>query len=347
MELRREVFSVVGSVACALLVLAPIDTPAASCGGDKICACGDKVTRDYRLPADLGPCPKEGLKVGARVTLDGGGHAIRGPGPAVEGAGLRLGEDASGSQVANLTISGFEHGIRLVGARQVHLKDVAAHGNGDPGPREGYGIDLSSAASDNVLERVNVHDNADEGIHVGTDAARNRIVDSQIHGNGRENVYFLACRDNRLERSKMHGSGAGNASVYVKFASGTVLEGNTVDGGPIQIRGGSRDTQLIGNTLTGAGVVLEEQNDRRFGPGKPTGTTVRGGSISAPGACVRIESAQGTRIDDVALSCPDGIRVGKGSRVAVRLPGTGTGKLPVRCAGKGDCVDRLGVATVP
>jgi len=329
----------------ALSAASPAD--AASCGGDKVCACGDKVTRDYRLPADLGPCRGSGLRVGAAITLDGGGHRIRGSGPGVEGAGLRIGDDGSGARVQNLTVTGFEHGIRLVGARNVRLTDVEAYGNGDPGPREGYGIDVSSAASDNVLERVKVHGNADEGIHVGTDAARNRIVDAQVRDNGRENVYFLACRDNRLERSTLSGSGSGNASVYVKFASGTVIEDTTVSGGPIQIRGGSRDTRLVGNRLRDAAVILEEQNDKRFGRGAPSGTEVRGGSIDSSGACVRIESATGTRVEDVKLTCPDGIRVGRGSRVAVRLPTTGTtngkGRLPVRCAG-GDCVDDLGAA---
>ena len=300
------------------------------------------MTADYRLPADLGPCPENGLRLGAAVTLDGGGHTIRGPGPGRDGAGLRIGEDGSGARVQNLAVTGFEHGIRLVGARNVHLTDVEAYRNGDPGPREGYGIDVSSAASDNVLERVKVHDNADEGIHVGTDAARNRIVDAQVRDNGRENVYFLACRDNRLERSTLSGSGARNASVYVKFASGTVLEGNTVSGGPVQIRGGSRDTRLLDNTLRDSGVILEEQDDKRFGRGTPSGTEVRGGSIRSTGACVRIESAIGTRVEDVTMTCPDGIRVAKGNRIAVRLPESGTAKVPIRCAGSGDCVQRLG-----
>jgi nitrous oxidase accessory protein NosD len=327
--------------ALALLLVAPPPALGARCGGDKVCACGDKVVEDYRLPADLGPCPETGLGLAAAVTLDGAGHTLRGPGPGGDSAGLRIGEEASGAQVKNLAVTRFEHGIRLIGARNVRLSDVEAYGNGDPGPREGYGIDLSSGASDNVIERVKVHDNADEGIHVGTDAAQNRIVDAVVRDNGRENVYFLACRDNRLERSTLSGGGERNASVYVKFASGTVLEGNTVTGGPIQIRGGSRGTRLLDNTLRESSVILEEQDDRRFGRGTPADTEVRGGSITSAGACVRIESATGTRVEDVALTCPDGIRVGKGSRVAVRLPGSSGGKLPVRCAGSADCVQRL------
>lgn len=335
--------SVRWTLAAALLVplVTAEEARAARCGGPKICACGDKVMADYVLPADLGPCPKDGLRLGAKVTVDGGGHTIRGPGPGVNGAGIRIGEDASGSQVSNLTVTGFEHGVRLVGARNVRLTAIEAHDNGDPGPREGYGIDVSSAASDNVLERVKVHHNADEGIHFGTNAARNRVVDSEVYGNSRENVYFLSCQDNRLERSRLHGAGSGNASVYVKFARGTVLDGNTIDGGPVQIRGGSSGTQLLGNTLNGGSVILESQNDKRFGPGTPSDTTIRGGRIVANEACVRVESADGTKIEDVEMICPDGVRVGRGSRVALQA----SSKVPVRCDGGGDaCVARVGAA---
>jgi nitrous oxidase accessory protein NosD len=335
---RRSAFAMVVGAAASLSLSAVAE--AASCGGDKPCACGDKVTRDYTLTADLGPCPDNGLRVGGAVTLDGGGFTIRGPGPGVAAAGVRIGDDGNGAVVRNLTVTGFENGIRLVGARNVRLTDVVAHGNGDPGPREGYGIDVSSAASDNVLERVNVYGNADEGIHVGTDAARNRIVDAQVHDNGRENVYFLACRDNRLERSRVWGSGAGNAAVYVKFASGTVLEGNTISDGAVHVRGGSTGTELIDNTLRNAVVVLEDQNDKRFGRGSPSATTVRGGSIDTSDSCMRIAAGTGTRIDGVKLTCPDGIRVAKGVRVAV--VGSGADEAAIRCAGGGSgCVQRL------
>lgn len=328
----------------ALLLASSSPASAGRCGGKKLCVCGDKVFQDYTLPADLGPCAKEGLHIAAPVTLDGGGHVIRGPGGSTRGAGLRIGEDGSGAQIRNLTVTGFENGVRLVGARNVHLTDVEAHHNGDPGPREGYGIDVSSAASDNVLERVKVHDNADEGIHFGAKAARNRVTAAQVYDNSRENVYFLSCSDNRLEHSKLHRSGTGNASIYVKFATGTVIEGNTVDGGSIQIRGGARDTQLIDNTLSGT-VILEEQDDRRFGLGKPSGTIVRGGRITASDACVRVTAATGTRVEGVTMTCPDGIRVGKGSRVAVRAPeGVAVAKVEVRCAAGDDCAERLGGA---
>lgn len=325
---------------CAMqTVVAPDDAAdAANCGGKRLCACGDKVVKDYVLPADLGPCSGNGLRIGAAVTFDGGGHVIRGRGPGTQGSGLRIPVEASGATIRDVRVTGFANGVRLVGARNVRLEGVEADGNGDPGPREGYGIDVSQAASDNVLERVKVHGNADEGIHVGTDASRNRIVDAQVWDNSRENVYFLACHDNRLERSKVWGSGRSNAAVYVKFATGTLLEGNTVSDGPVQIRGGSRGTTLIDNTLSGTGIVLESQTDKRFGAGTPSGTSVRGGRITSAGTCIRIAGGTETRIEDVKLDCDDRVRVDKGSSAVVALPKF-SGKV---CSGAGACTELVG-----
>ena len=62
---------------CALYVLIPNNnTLAAQCGGDVACQCGDVVTEDYTLSADLGPCPSHGLRLRSGVVLDGNGHRI-------------------------------------------------------------------------------------------------------------------------------------------------------------------------------------------------------------------------------------------------------------------------------
>ena len=70
---------------------------------------------------------------------------------------------------------------------------------------------------------------------------------------------------------------------------------------------------------------------------------MRGGSITAPDFCVRIAAASGTSVSDVTMSCPDGIKVARGSRIAVR-EGAGP-RVPVRCADGGSgCVQASGTA---
>jgi hypothetical protein len=314
---------------------------AAQCGGNRECRCGDRVVRDYQLRADLGPCQGNGLEIGAAIELDGGGHRLIGS--QGKGFGLRLTAAASGSRVRNLKVSGFNRGIRLQDVRGVRVEDVETYRNGDPREHEGYGIDLAKGATDNLLSRVRVHDNADEGIHFGARGRGNRLVDSEISRNYRENVYVLASEGTRIERSRLRSPGQGAANVYVKFARDTRIEGNQIDGGTIQIRGASSGTVLSGNTLKDAIVVLQDQEDRRFGKGRPTRTTIRGGRIDVSGgvsgSCIRVESASDLVVEDVDVRCRDAVAVGGSGEITLN----GLANTQVRCAGKGRVTRLQGV----
>lgn len=284
------------------MVLAAGAAVGANCGGGRACRCGDRVVADYTLPADLGPCEGDGLRVRRAVVLDGNGHLVRGR--RTRGSvGVQVDGAASGARVMNLGITGFERGLRLSKAERVRVESVAAHDNGDVQARVGYGIDLAGGSSRNVLERVQVFRNADEGIHVGSAAHENRIVDAEVHDNGRENVYFLRNHGNVLARSRLWGT---PTAVYVKHAARTVLEGNRIAGGSVHVRGDSRDTLLADVVLEGGSVVLQRylDKDAKIGLRAPTGTVVRGGRIAAERACVRAEGATGTTLEDVRLDCP-------------------------------------------
>ncbi len=315
----------------ALFLSAPVGVGARDCGGDRACACGDRVVADVRLDADLGPCPKDGLRLVRKVRLDGGGHVIRGLGGRAGRVGLRIGEEGSGSEVRDLVVVGFGRGVRLVGARRVHLLRVEAHHNGDPSRREGYGVDVAGGASDNVLEGLRVHHNADEGIHVGSGSDRNRVVGARVYANERENVYFLSNRGNRLEGSTLRASGAGHASVYVKNASELTLERNRIEAGPIHIRGASRTVRLVENALSGAGVVVQAYEGLR-----PVGVEVSGGEVEGASTCVRVDAGEAVLLRDVALRCPTAVAVGGGSRVVV----VSESEIRARCRGPGEVLRR-------
>jgi Right handed beta helix region len=299
------------------------------CGGDRECSCGDSVVRDYRLPGDLGPCPANGLEIGGAVEFDGGGHTIFGS--RGKSFGLRLAAGASGSRVRNVKVTGFGRGLRLQDVRGARIENLEAYRNGDSREHEGYGIDVAKGAMDNLLSGVKVHHNADEGIHFGTRASGNRVIDSDVSSNYRENIYVLATDGTRIERSRLRSPGQGAANVYVKFARDTRLDGNRIDGGTVQIRGGSTGTVLSGNDLSNTNVVLQEQDDRRFGKGSPARTTIRGGRIEASGSCIRVEMASDVVIEDVDLRCRDAVTVAGGSDVAL----SGLANTSVRCDGRG------------
>ena len=54
------------------LVAMPEAARAAVCGGAVVCQCGDTVTSDYTMTADLGPCPRlaSGDTVGLRLSRE-------------------------------------------------------------------------------------------------------------------------------------------------------------------------------------------------------------------------------------------------------------------------------------
>lgn len=302
---------------------------AADCGGARACRCGDHVVEDYVMTRDLGPCPQHGLRLRRAVLLDGNGHLVRGSG-APGSRGIQVDGKGSGARIRDVAVTGFERGIRLVKVERVRIEGVAAHDNGDFRERVGYGIDLAGGASRNVLERVQVFRNADEGIHVGSAAHENRIVDSEIHDNGRENVYFLRNHGNVLARSRV--GSAGSAAVYVKHAARSVLEGNTITGAPVHVRGDSRDTRLVDNTLRDTGVVLQRYRDKdaKIGLRAPTTTRIEGGRIAGPGACVRLEGATATVVENVALACPEQLALDEAVVTVIGAPAPA-----VRCAGTG------------
>jgi len=303
------------------------------CGGGHKCRCGDSVVASYTLTEDLGPCRERGLRVRNAVVLDGGGHLIRGSG--LPGSfGVQVDAKGSGARIVDLGVTGFERGFRLVKAERVRLEGIAAHDNGDRKTRVGYGIDLAGGSSRNVLERVQVFRNADEGIHVGSAAHENQIVDSEVYDNSRENVYFLRNHGNVLARSRL--SGSGSAAVYIKHAARTVLEGNRIEGAVVHLRGTSHDTSLIDNVLVDGGIVLQRYKDKdpHIGLAAPSATLVRGGRIASKSACVRVEGATATTLEKVELACPqqvsldgDGTVTAVATKVASVRCAAGTGRL--------------------
>ncbi len=92
--------------------------------------CGSTITTDTTLTTDL-VCSGDGIVVGAPgVTLDLGGHAIRGPGMGWTATEQGVRVDTPGVTVRNGRIEGFRYGVSLAGgagvATRLYLLD-----NGD------------------------------------------------------------------------------------------------------------------------------------------------------------------------------------------------------------------------
>lgn len=258
------------------------------------------------MGTSLGPCKKLGLTVRAGVTLDGGGHTIRGS--RTKGShGVVLDEKSHGAVVKNFVVTGFERGVRLAGVEGGRVEGVESHHNGDPIAHKGYGIDVARGASNNVVENVHVHHNADEGIHIGNDARGNRVRNSRFEDNYRENVYFLENDDNSLEGSTLSGGGA--SSVFIKHARNVRVEGNTIRGRGIQVRGRSSAVRLIGNQLTQHGVTVQPYEKGPLGKTVPRDVTIEGGTIRTDKPCVRLVEARQVRLVGAGLDCTTSLQI--------------------------------------
>ncbi len=102
---------------------------AANCGGAVVCSCGDTVTSDYTLPADL-TCSSHGLVVGADdITIDGNGHKITINDTLRAYTGI-LNNGFNNITIQNLTIDGWaREGIFMGGTAGTHISNITLLNN--------------------------------------------------------------------------------------------------------------------------------------------------------------------------------------------------------------------------
>ncbi len=288
------------------LLLACVITEAAygaNCGGSTPCRCGDTVSTNYTMPADLGPCPGHGLFVKSSVTLDCQGGRITGTGTGTERYGIYVRGD-TGAEVRSATVrrcqvTGFYHGLRLRAAEDNRILDNRFHGNGDFSAHAGYGIDVTVGSARNLIQGNVIEGNADEGIHLASGTSENDLVGNVFADNFREQIYLLESHGNRLVGNAT--SGTGSNSLYLKDSQDNHLEGNTFADRVARVTGDATDNVFVDNVFNRASLqfhVYDASPDR-----SPTGNSVIGGSMSNPsGTCLRFVNSWDNVIADVALA---------------------------------------------
>jgi parallel beta-helix repeat protein len=175
-------------------------------------ACGDTITADTTLQADLVDCPGTGLVIGADdLTLDLNGHIIDGDAalqdPCPEGTSCDLGVDNaaghSGLVVVNGTVREFNFGV-LVGG-----------------------------ADANVLSRLTVVDNIASGIVV-FDSTKVGIDRSTVARNGLDTDFsglgIFGSTGGVLSRNLVANNG--DIGLYAEGMNGHRIIGNTFSGNP-------------------------------------------------------------------------------------------------------------------
>ena len=227
-------------------------------------SCGDTITHDTTLTADLTNCPGDGLDIGAdNIILNLNGHTIDGTvtQPLVCGQtppdaeGVRVG-GFDGVTIKNGTIQHFSIGI-----------DGGAEGDG-----------ISNAYFHDLV----VRDNGVHGISIGVihfpptggnpSNENNRIERNEVYGNngcGGRGIFLNSTADNHVAYNRTHDNGEG---IGVCCSEHTVVEhNNVVDervgafGGAIEVAFGSdnvvRYNDVSGTRADGISIGEGEQHD--------------------------------------------------------------------------------------
>jgi len=213
--------------------------------------CGDRITRDVRLDANLENCPGNGLTVAADgITIDLGGHVVDGSG---RGIGISNGFWGDGHRdvtIRNGKVRGFRIGVRsgAHGTRLARLR-VARNAAG--------GIALRSRQC--RVERNVVTDNGyGHGIFVGA-VSDCRVTGNRVAGHLGAGIEASRSRGHAIERNRVTGNR--QAGIVLAGTAGVRAERNVVtrNGGPgIWLFDGATANVVARNTLAAneSGILL-------------------------------------------------------------------------------------------
>ena len=200
---------------CAAAALSVGSTSAPAAGS---VSCGDTITTDLTLTADLKKCAGNGLLViGDAITLDLGGHTIRG-----SGTGVGITVTGTHIRIENGTVRGFQEGVHL---SFIHgLDDSYTVVSGMTVTNNGIGI--LPWVPGGSIEYSKVSANAGDGI-----ALRGGLLwtikDSEISNNGGDGISLRTSGGATIERNSVTGN-AGVGIHLVEFADQTAITDNLV-----------------------------------------------------------------------------------------------------------------------
>lgn len=169
-----------GTAATLVLLLTAFVSPASAV----VVACGQTITQNTVLTADVGPCPNNGIIVGAdNITLDLGGHHVFGTPNPGDGAGILI-QQRTGVRVQNGTVRNFDAGVVAIGGGGHTITGLRVTDNvGTSSTNYGDGI-LLLGADDTTVSRNQVTRNGPfSGISISADDVTNPDVVNRAERN--------------------------------------------------------------------------------------------------------------------------------------------------------------------
>jgi parallel beta-helix repeat protein len=277
---RRNLF-------CAAVVVVSLTVPAAGVAGAKKgkqtlpsehVFCGQTIDHSLRVANNLKDCPEHGLVVGARgITIDLGGHRIDGTfagGTTGEGStGIDNAAGYEGLKVRNGVLTGFDYGVRLLGAEENVISGVHARGNR-------YGLVVTLSSDNNTLKANNASGNSSHGIWLNN-SANNTVKANTVSGNGSAGLRMSGADESALMGNDVTGNG--DDGMNIEGSSRNTLTGNTVSGnsgsGIVIVSSFSSNNLLDENVVSGnadRGIVMSSTSDNTLRANTVSGNDVYG-----------------------------------------------------------------------
>lgn len=317
---------------------------AANCGGATPCNCGDTVTSDYTMTADLPCTTTDGLRMGSGtaedpVVLDCAGFVISGNRTSQDVYGIYF-RNNHHAEARNCKVTGWRSaGVRFRNSFSHKLRDSHVYDNGPPQVAPyappavpqihagSYGIEFAAPVDastcpsggtdpctyDIQVLNSTIERSADENIHFGGGSAL------RVGGDGTANYPPIILDGNTIKD-------APEEQVYllqsryvtvrnstITSTQGTAIylkdaDYNTIEGNAVErivhVTGDSDHNLFRDNILQTNGYRFD-----RYTPDNttPTANEVQGGSVNAPdGNCIRVEQCTGQTVRNLTFhACSD------------------------------------------
>ncbi len=244
--------------------------------------CGQVITQDTILDADVGPCSGNGIIIGAsNITLDLGGHRVFGdpstptrpelnhPGADPSNFnGILITRPYRNVTIRNGSVIGFADGVTVFHSSRNLLERLVTEGNRCSGIRLQGLWPISPHAENNVVRENVVRGNGCAGIVLRRHTRANTIERNVVVANAGSGVGILPfgfnndARDNRIRQNSIRNNGDDGVSIFgaamFNAVTGNVIRANGNNG--VSLRVDALSNQVEGNRVLGNvrnGVVAE------------------------------------------------------------------------------------------